>query len=346
MADHVPAETASTTSDQGGERSTLRRPRKDWFVLRQPIPQWQGVLLGASFIAVFLSVWWLLTLGEGDESRIVGSTTLPSPHETFSEFGELWSQRPGELTLIGNTLTTLRRVTLGFLLAVALGVPLGVAAGCFPRVYAFLAPLIMFGRNIPIAALLPLLLFVIRDGELQKIGFIFFACVAFIISDSAQAIADVAERYVDTAYTLGANRWQAIIKVLVPLAFPSIFNSCRLLFGLAFGYIMLAESIKYSAGFGGLGFQINEFQRRGIRPGIYLIILIIPLVAFLIDKFLYWVQVKLFPHQYGGDGILYLLVRQVLHLWDDLKRLFRRTEWPPVINDQPPLASSMKEGKG
>ena len=68
--------------------------------------------------------------------------------------------------------------------------------------------------------------------------FIFIASVAFIVSDTARAIGDVRESYVDSAYTLGARRWQTIMKVLVPLALPSVFNSLRLLFGLAFGYIM------------------------------------------------------------------------------------------------------------
>ena len=83
--------------------------------------------------------------------------------------------------------------------------------------------------------------------------FIFIACVAFVISDTARAIADVGSHYIDTAYTLGASRWQMILKVLVPLAMPSVFNSLRLLFGLAFGYIMLAE--------------IDQARRRGGRPG-------------------------------------------------------------------------------
>ena len=99
--------------------------------------------------------------------------------------------------------------------------------------------------------------------------FIFIACVAFIISDTARAIGDVGSHYVDTAYTLGASRWQVIMKVLVPLAMPSVFNSLRLLFGLAFGYIMLAESIKLGDEAGGLGDIINTSQRRGPREHIY-----------------------------------------------------------------------------
>ena len=46
---------------------------------------------------------------------------------------------------------------------------------------------------------------------------------------------------------------QAIFKVLVPLALPSVFNSIRLLFGLAFGYIMLAEIVTTSDSAGGIG---------------------------------------------------------------------------------------------
>ena len=261
---------------------------------------------------------------------------LPSPWETFSEFPALWSSGNRELTLVGNTFATIKRVALGFLLAVLIGVPLGTACGCFERVNAFLAPLIMFGRNIPIAALLPLLL-IFPGGDTQKILFIFVACVSFIISDTAQAIADVPQRYVDTAFTLGASRWQAIIKVLFPLALPNVFNSCRLLFGLAFGYIMLAESIKYAGeGFGGLGYQINVFQRLSNREGIYLILLIIPVIALVLDKSLLWVQHKLFPHQYGGDGILHYLVRGVLHAWDDLKRSIHHVDWPPRGEDKKP----------
>jgi NitT/TauT family transport system permease protein len=53
----------------------------------------------------------------------------------------------------------------------------------------------------------------------------------------------VPDRYVDTAETLGASRAQIVRKVLVPLALPDIYDDLRHLFGMAFGYIMLAEII-------------------------------------------------------------------------------------------------------
>lgn len=283
--------------------------------LRRPVNRWLALLLGLSCVLLVLGLWWLATRGAGEE-RFINPGALPSPEETFGQFQDLWFN----FELTRNIFVTLRRVLYGFLLALAVGVPTGVLAGCFPKFGAFLSPVVMFGRNIPLAAVLPLLIFVVPGGEQRKVAFIFVACVAFVIADTARAILDVGQRYVDTAYTLGASRWQTIIKVLVPLAMPTIFGSARLLFGLAFGYIMMAESIKYADDVGGLGYQIQIFQRRGLREHIYLIILIIPVVALVVDQFLYWMQRSLFPYQYPSDGMLHQFVRMVLHAWDDLKR--------------------------
>lgn len=140
--------------------------------------------------------------------------------------------------------------------------------------------------------------------------FLFIASVSFVISDTITAVLEVPQRYVDTALTLGASRWQIILKVLVPLAAPSVFNSLRLLFGLAFGYVMLAELVKFGSASGGLGDLINMSQRRGEREPILLVLMIIPLVAYAIDRLLWWLQCDLFPHRYGGRG----LVPRILNL--------------------------------
>jgi NitT/TauT family transport system permease protein len=288
--------------------------------LRKEAPLWQQLTLGALCIGVCFGLWWVLTRGEGEE-RLVSAYQLPSPAETFASFPSLWVDR--ELTL--NTLATLERLVLGFGLAGLIGVPLGVLCGCFPRLYAFFTPLMIFGRNIPVAALIGLTMVAFGIGEEQKVMFIFIACVAFVLSDTARAVLEVGDPYVDTALTLGAGRWQVILKVLVPLAMPSIFNSLRLLFGLAFGYIMLAELVKTASQFGGLGYIINVSQHRGPHEHIYLVLLIIPLVALGMDRLLFWVQRQLFPHRYGGPGILRGLLRLLLHRWEDVKGLV----WKP-----------------
>ncbi|HZZ71793.1 MAG TPA: ABC transporter permease subunit [Pirellulales bacterium] len=315
------AETAAVVPD-----SWLRRTIRESLTLRSPVPTGQGLVLALCCIGLVLGLWWFLTRGPTEE-RIVNPLTLPSISETFGAFPELWFDD----ALTRNTLTTLRRVALGFLLAGVVGVPLGVLAGCFPRIRAFLSPLVMFGRNIPLAAVLPLMIALFSEGETRKVMFIFIACVAFIISDTARAISDVRSQYVDTAFTLGAGRWQIISKVLIPTALPQVFDSFRILFGLAFGYIMLAESIKYANDFGGLGFLINTFQRTGKHECIYLIILIIPIVAFLVDRVLFLIQKQLFPHVYGGSGLLIRAIRVVFHAWDDLKRMVYQPPIPEAI---------------
>ncbi len=315
---------------------TSRTWLADWLTLRKSGPMWESFLLGAFCIALCFGVWWFLTYGE-NEKRFVSPLTLPSPAETFARAPELF-QDP--IDIVANTLVTLRRLAIGFSIALIIGIPLGILAGCFPRFGAFLSPIIIFGRNIPLAAILGLLMF-LATGESRKVLFIFIACVAFIIADTAQAIADVATRYIDTAYTLGASRWQTIMKVLVPLALPAVFSSCRVLFGLAFGYIMLAENMREPDAVGGLGYQISMFQRRGSREFIYLIILIIPFVALVIDLILYWIQRQLFPHIYGGAGYLQRLARVSLHGWDDLKRVFFHYESPALATAVPPPAQGV-----
>ncbi len=291
-----------------------------WLRIRAPINPWLGFFLSVTCLAICFGLWWFFTNGEQAEDRIISPTALPSPSETFASFHSLWFDR----ALTRNTWVTLRRVALGFALALAIGVPLGVLAGCFAPIKAFLSPLILFGRNIPLAALIPLTFFFFGIGETQKVMFIFIATAAFILADAADSIADVSSRYIDTAYTLGANRWQVIMKVLVPLAMPAIFNSARLLFGLAFGYIMLAELIRFGSEEGGLGNLINVSQKRGPREHIYLIILIIPVIALAVDRILFWIQRELFPYRYGSAGIFHRLMRAVVHQWEDAKGLFFR----------------------
>jgi len=267
-----------------------------------------ALLWGVTCVACVAALWFVATAGEA-ETRFISPAMLPSPGETAAKVPAVF----GERRLVANTLVTLGRVCLGFGLAALVGVPLGVLAACFPAVRAFVAPLTIFGRNIPVAALIPLTFFFFGIGEFQKVMFLFIASVAFVVSDTTAAVLEVPQRYVDTALTLGASRLQIILKVLVPLAAPAIFNSLRLLFGIAFGYVMLAEVVKLGGDTGGLGDLINVSQRRGEREPILIVLVVIPLIAYAIDRLLWWLQCDLFPHRYGGRGLLPRTIRRLLH---------------------------------
>jgi ABC-type nitrate/sulfonate/bicarbonate transport system permease component len=261
------------------------------FALRIAPPRPVRHLLGVGGVALIVLVWWFVTMG-ATETRLVSPVVLPSPVEVFSSFTSLLTER----ALVQSIASTLRRVLLGFGLAIAIGVPLGIAAGAWRVLEATGAPLALFGRNLPVAALIPLTILWFGIDETQKVMFIFIACVPFVYSDSVRAIASVPDRYVETAQTLGASRRQIVTKVLVALALPDIYDSLRHLFGMAFGYIMLAELINASYG---LGYLLMTSQRRGLSEHIILILMVIGLLAFAIDRLLYFFQRGLFPYRRG-----------------------------------------------
>ena len=257
--------------------------------MRLPPRPLAGRLLGVGAIAFCVLVWWLFTSGDTPETRWISPVILPSPGEVLRSLPSLWTER----ALVESVLATLQRVISGFALAIAVGVPLGILAGSYRAVDAAFAPIALFGRNIPIAALIPLTILWFGIEETQKTMFIFLATVPFVFGGTVDAVVGVHDRYVESAETLGANQRQVITKVLIALALPNIYNNLRTLFGLAFGYIMLAELInaKY-----GLGYLLSTSQRRGLTEHIILILMIIGLLAYAIDRLLLWFQSHLFPY--------------------------------------------------
>ncbi len=258
--------------------------------LREPPLPWARKLLGVLAVGVVVLLWWLATRGPTPETRMISPVLLPSPGEVVTSFPTLIAER----ALLASITATLQRVLLGFGLAVMVGVPLGIVAGAWRRWDAASAPIALFGRNIPIAALIPMTILWFGIDESQKVMFIFIATIPFVFSDSVVAIVGVHDRYVETAQTLGASPWQVVRKVLVALALPDIFNSLRNLFGLAFGYIMLAELINAEHG---LGYLLSTSQRRGLTEHIILILVVIGALAWGIDRMLYWFQRGLFPYR-------------------------------------------------
>ena len=268
--------------------------RPSLFELRASPPRLLRLLLGTAAVAATVLLWWLVTMGRAAEDRLVSPVILPSPVEVAASFRSLLEER----ALIQSIAATLRRVFVGFGLAILVGVPLGIAAGSWRVIEAAGAPFALFGRNLPVAALIPLTILWFGIDETQKVMFIFIACLPFVYSDVVRAIAGVPDRYVETAQTLGASPAQIVRKVLVALALPDIYDSLRHLFGMAFGYIMLAELINAQHG---LGYLLMTSQRRGLSEHIILVLLIIGLLAYGIDRLLLFFQRGLFPHRAVPD---------------------------------------------
>lgn len=258
--------------------------------IRERIPPWMSWLLGVLPIVVLLAVWHALTAGAEAEKRVISPTILPNPLEVVRSFPELWVER----ALMRNLIVSFGRVLEGFALAVVIVFPLGLLMGAFTKVRAAFTPISVFGAYLPIPALVPLTLSLFGTGEMQKVVFLGLAFAIYLLPLIASAVESVEDTLLKTAYTLGAGRAQTVMKVLLPVAWPRIFESLRLGFGVGWSYILLAEMVDIGRGLGGI---IIISQRRGPREHIYLVLLVIVAVAFLTDKG--WVALgrKLFPYR-------------------------------------------------
>jgi NitT/TauT family transport system permease protein len=286
----APRGAAGAPAEATAEALTRTATHAAWLRIREEIPAWQAWLLGALPILALLGLWWAVTAGAMPESRLISPTILPSPREVVGEIESLWFER----ALTRNLAISLARVAAGFAVAVAIAFPLGLAMGAFTKIKAMFNPLAVFGAYLPIPALVPLTLSLFGTGERQKVAFLALAFGIYLLPLIVAAVDQVDQVYLKTAYTLGANRWQAVTRVLLGVAWPDIFQALRLGFGIGWSYIILAEMVDIGKGVGGI---INIAQRRGPREHIYLVLLVIVVLAYLTDKLWAWSGRRLFPYR-------------------------------------------------
>jgi NitT/TauT family transport system permease protein len=272
-------------------------PRKipQWlYNIRGQVPRSAVLVLGLIPLAMLLALWWGLTRGIPEE-RTLGPTILPSPSEVVASMSDLvHSPDPENRSLFDHIGISLRRVALGFVLALAIVLPLGILIGAFGSMRALLSQVVTASGYIPIATLVPLTMSWFGLDEAQKVVFLAMAFGIFLLPLVAKAIDGVPDVYLRTAYTLGASRFQVITRVLVPVALPDIWHAMRLAFGGGWSYLVLAEVVVKS---GGLGDLIDTARRRAMSGRVYLVIIIITIIAWLAD--LLWVKLAavLFPYR-------------------------------------------------
>ena len=262
---------------------------KGWFEIRGPVGRIERIALGILPIVLILGAWWLLTRG-AQQDRIISSAILPSPVEVVKSFPSLWFQAELSRCAVASTW----RVVQGFVVALAVAFPLGLAMGSFTRVRALFEPLSVFGAYLPIPALVPLTMSLFGVDESQKVMFLALAFYIFLQPMILRAVDEVDDNYLRTAYTLGATRWEAVRHVLFGVSAPKIYQAMRLGFGIGWTYIILAEMVAAERG---LGQIIIVAQRRGPREHIYLVLLVIVLIAYVTDRLWALAGKWLFPYE-------------------------------------------------
>ncbi|MGD0258988.1 MAG: ABC transporter permease subunit [Verrucomicrobiota bacterium] len=258
--------------------------------VRGDLPSAKMIGLTALFIGVVLVAWWLVTRGQ-PEKRMIQSLILPSPTEVLSAFKPLHLEQG----LVRSAFYSWLRVTAGFGLAALVALPLGVYMATFPSVAAFFRPLSLAGTYVPIVVLIPLSMTWFGTGEAQKMGFLFIGCFVALLPLVIKDIADVPSAFLDVAVTKGASQWQLVRHVLFPVAQANIWDHMRGVYGVGWGWIIMAEVfVRPEYGLGGL---IDVSTRRSQTGSVYAIILVIVLIAVACDQLWRLGGELLFPYR-------------------------------------------------
>jgi NitT/TauT family transport system permease protein len=219
-------------------------------MLRPLVPVSPGVRvgLGVAFFVVFFAAWAVATLG-----GFVNRTFLADPF-TMLQAGWRLLVVHGFYQDIG---VTIWRVFGGFVLASAIGVPLGIAMGAYKAIEAFFEPFVSFARYLPASGFIPLLILWAGIGEMEKLLLIFIGSFFQLVLMVAVTVGATRRDLVEAAYTLGAGAGGVVRRVLLPSSAPDIAESLRLVLGWAWTYVIVAELIGASSG---IGHMITDSQ--------------------------------------------------------------------------------------
>ncbi len=264
-----------------------------WFRIRERLPRWQYVVLALIPIVLTLILWQALTSGP-PEKRTISIGILPSPREVAAEFPRLWMGDATRRPFIYQVMRSFRRTLIGFAMACAIALPIGFAMGAFERARAVFYPIALVGGYLPIPALVPLTMSFFGLEEGQKLAFLTIAFVVYLLPMVVLAVDKVDQVFLQTAYTLGANTWEALTRVLISISWEDVYRAMRGAFGVGWSYILLVEMLVMD---GGLGEVVFLAQRRGPKEHIYLSLLAIVVIAFATDKVWEWGGRLLFPYR-------------------------------------------------
>jgi NitT/TauT family transport system permease protein len=255
----------------------------DFFNPKEPIPPGLYLLLSFSSFAFFLVIWSILTYG-----GFVDALFLPSPGRVFQAGVDLFL----EFSFTTDIFNSTYRVMAGFVIAAVIGVPLGLVMGTFQVAEALTEPMVGFIRYMPASAFIPLFILWLGIGDVEKIAIIFVGSFFQLVLMVAVVAKNVHTDMLETAYTLGARRFQVIRKVLLPASLPGILDTLRIIVGWAWTYIIVAELVASASG---IGYMIISAQRMLRTGSIIFGILTIGLMGLVTDYFFKWLHKKLFP---------------------------------------------------
>lgn len=221
------------------------------------------LLRGALVPILMIALWQALST-----SGLINPVVLPSPvavverwwayllptdpYDPAQSSWILWALS-GEMLF--DAWSSLYRVVLGFAVGAGLALPLGLAMGGNPRIYALFDPMMQVLRPIPPIAYIPLAILWFGLGNAPAIFLIAIGAFFPVLMNTIAGVRHVDGIYLRAARNLGAGRLTMFVRVILPAATPYILAGARIGIGTAFIVVIVSEMIAVNSG---LGFRILE----------------------------------------------------------------------------------------
>lgn len=228
-------------------------------------PVVRTIVMGAALPVILVVGWWFLSAGSTNPF-------FPSLATIVGVFPETW----GEGRLGTDLVPSVVRLVLGFLLALVVGVALGMAIGSSRRLRLLVEPPLEFFRAIPAPVLVPVLMLFFGIFDTMKIVVIATGCLWPILLNTVEGVRGVDSLLLDTAKVYRLRPSTRLFGVLLRGALPQIVAGARQ--ALSIGIILMVISEMFAAN-NGLGFSIVQFQRSFAIPEMWTGIIVLGLLG-------------------------------------------------------------------
>ncbi|MBO1685060.1 MULTISPECIES: ABC transporter permease [Clostridium] len=244
-------------------------------------------MLTLATIILILLVWFVVT-----NFGIANSKMVPTPQAVWNAFIDIIQNGYKNYSLLQHLGASMERLFISFLFAALIAVPFGLASGYNSKIRAIFEPIIEFYRPLPPLAYYTLLVLWLGIGNESKITLLFLACFAPIYISCVSAVLKIKEDYINSAYTVGASKYQIFIHVILPSCLPDIFVGIRTAVGVAYTTLVAAEMVAAKSGLGWMVLDASNYLRSDI---IFVGIIIMGITGILLDQFLRILEKKIVP---------------------------------------------------
>ncbi|MGP3951898.1 ABC transporter permease [Streptomyces sp. 7N604] len=230
-------------------------------------------------VALVMVVWQLLVW-----AKVTEEYKLPAPSAVWESVTDLWLQ--GELHEV--IWTSVSRGLLGFLLALAIGTPLGLLVARLRFVRAAIGPILSGLQSLPSVAWVPPAVIWLGLNDSMMYAVILLGAVPSIANGLVSGVDQVPPLFLRAGRTLGATGLRGTRHIVMPAALPGYLAGLKQGWAFSWRSLMAAEIIASSPELGlGLGQLLENGRNNADMPGVFLAILLILLVGIAIDLLLF-----------------------------------------------------------